>query len=209
MKKVKKKQYEAMGFAEALMAIMLVGVSSLVLLKIAIDTMENAIQNEAIDMMTQYAMEGAEMVQDIYNKHKIEQLINEDNPERYFPEIDPTDPDDRNCFVINKEDGDVYFVRDEDIAGEFIRFARQDRNDYRNVALVDTDSEEPITFGGAVRINEQFFRVVCLEGSPESDKPFMIARVIVGQRYFDEELFAGELYGNFVRDYEYLTVIKL
>ena len=56
----------------------------------------------------------------------------------------------------------------------------------------------------------------------DSDKPFLVTRVVVGQRYFDEGLFKneeepseeekdslkGKLYGNFVRDYEYLTIIK-
>ena len=208
--------YEAIGFIEALIAILLVGVSSLILLQIAINTLNNAIQNEAIDHMTQYAMEGAEMAQDIYNKHKMDLLINpdidgEDEKERYFPEIIQ---DGANCFVINKRGGDVFFVKVSQ-GEDFVRYERtaEQRETYRQEALIDledipTEIDE-YNRTNLININDQFFRIVCLEGDLNNDKPFMIARVVVGQRYFSEELFNGDLYGNFVRDYEYLTVIQL
>jgi hypothetical protein len=213
MKKNKENTYyDAMGFAEALMAIMLVGVSSMVLLQIAINTLNNAMQNEVVDHMTQYAMEGAEMTQDLYNKHKIEQLTRED-PEIHFPTVVPENDD--NCFVIDKIEGEVSFRReDPDNPESFVRYSRdEDRNDYRHEAVLSLDEFGFEGEGGALvwttSISDQFFRVVCLEGDMSQDDPFMIARVIVGQRYFDEELFGGDLYGNLVRDYEYITVINL
>ena len=84
----RKTTYEAIGFVEALIAILLVGMSSLVLLQIAINTLNTAIQNEVIDHMTQYAMEGGEMVQDIYNKQKMKGYPEEEDPEEselFFP----------------------------------------------------------------------------------------------------------------------------
>ena len=198
--------YEAIGFIEALIAILLVGVSSLILLQIAINTLNNAIQNEAIDHMTQYAMEGAEMAQDIYNKHKMDLLSNpdidgEEEKERYFPEIIQ---DGANCFVINKRGGDVFFVKDS-LTDDFLRYRKDveidEREIYREGALITGEGEEeedeividpsdPLT----INISNQFFRIVCLEGDLNNDKPFMIARVVVGQRYFSEELFDGDLY---------------
>ena len=214
----KKTTYEAIGFIEALIAILLVGVSSLLLLQIAIDTINNAIQNEAIDHMTQYAMEGAEMVQDLYNKHKMDLLLNpdldedEEGRERYFPTITPESTEEGNCFVINKSGGDVFFATNS--SGDFVRFVRgEQREQYRQEALIDIHDYpsgiDPDRRKNIININEQFFRIVCLDGDMSGDEPFLLARIVVGQRYFSEELFGGELYGNFVRDYEYLTVIQL
>ena len=210
--------YEAVGFIEALIAILLVGVSSLVLLQIAINTLNNAIQNEAIDHMTQYAVEGSEMVQDLYNKYKMDLIHNpdledEEEIERDFPKIDP---EGRNCFVINKreEEGqfEVFFSRDPQ-TNEFIRFRRDERESYRQEALIDLQ-RFPTQLSefdriSLVNISDQFFRIVCLEGDIDDGRDFVIARIIVGQRYFSEDLFDGELYGNFVRDYEYITIIHL
>lgn len=205
------KYYDAMGFAEALMAIMLVGISSMVLLQIAINTLNNAIQNEVIDHMTQYAMEGAEMTQDLYNKDKVEELTNQDEDrERYFPHI--TSEMEENCFIIDKEVGQVSFRRDPDDPNEFVSYSRAERNTYRHEALIPLEEygfEDTWSLIWTTSINDQFFRVVCLEGDLDDDRPFLIARVIVGQRYFDEELFDGQLYGNLVRDYEYITIINL
>lgn len=211
----RKTTYEAMGFVEALIAILLVGVSSLVLLQIAINTLNTAIQNDVIDHMTQYAMEGGEMVQDIYNKQKMEGYPEDEDLEEselFFPLLGQGGNEEGNCFVINKVAGEVFFKRDE--AGNFIRYKKEDRGTYRHEALIDLeDFASEFTDQNStnyVNINNQFFRVICLEGSMEREKPFIIARVIVGQRYFDEELFDNEkLYGNLVRDYEYLTVVKL
>ncbi len=216
----KKITYEAIGFVEALIAILLVGVSSLVLLQIAINTLNSAIQNEVIDHMTQYAMEGAELIREAYNKHKMEGPLGDEDleeSEMYFPPVDG----DKNCFVINKVGGKVYFNRDED-TGEFIRYKKSERSEYRNKALIDFEDQKGDSNKPMVNIGDQFFRIVCLEDSLEDDKPFLVTRVVVGQRYFDEGLFKneeepseedddsprGKLHGNFVRDYEYLTIIK-
>jgi len=212
----RKTTYEAIGFVEALIAILLVGMSSLVLLQIAINTLNTAIQNEVIDHMTQYAMEGGEMVQDIYNKQKMKGYPEEEDPEEselFFPLLEDGEDEEGNCFVINKARGEVFFKKDE--AGSFVRYKKENRGSYRHEALIDLEdfAFEYTGLGNStnyVNINNQFFRVICLEGSIEGEKPFIIARVIVGQRYFDEELFEDEkLYSNFVRDYEYLTVVKL
>ena len=63
--KIKYNSYEGMGFIESLIAIMVVGVASVVLMRIAASTMSDAVENERIDKMTQYAVEGANMAENI------------------------------------------------------------------------------------------------------------------------------------------------
>jgi|GEM_PF-1415639 hypothetical protein len=60
-----KKMYKGMGFVESLVAIILVGVASVVLMRIAASTMIEAVRNERIDKMTQFAIEGATMTETI------------------------------------------------------------------------------------------------------------------------------------------------
>jgi hypothetical protein len=200
MIKTVEKKYEALGFIEALIAIILVGVSSLVLLKITIDTLNNAIQNETIDNMTQYAIEGAEMIQDIANRHKIEQEKLE-NPETYFPDKE----DWGYCFVVKKEDGEASFLMDSD--DNFIKFEKENRDEYRSQKSEEDRDPDYIEHGV-----DFLFRVICLDPyeGPEEEKPkFVIARVVVGQRYYDEDFLEGRLHGKFVRDYEYLKIVNL
>ncbi|NTV79311.1 MAG: hypothetical protein HGA25_09330, partial [Clostridiales bacterium] len=64
-------KYEGMGFVEALIAIMVVGASSVVLMQIATRTLQDIIQNETIDTMTQYAVEGSTMVQNVAMQEKL------------------------------------------------------------------------------------------------------------------------------------------
>lgn len=58
----KTKTYKAMGFVEALIAIMIAGIASVVLMNIAASALKEAVQNERIDKMTEYAVEGANIV---------------------------------------------------------------------------------------------------------------------------------------------------
>jgi len=66
------KKYKALGFVESMIAIMVLGMSSVVLMQIAVNVMQDILQNEAIDKLTQHAIEGAEIIQDIANRNKVE-----------------------------------------------------------------------------------------------------------------------------------------
>ena len=95
MRKQRHLKYEALGFVEALIAIMVVGASSVVLMQIAVNTMQGVIQNEKIDTMTQHALEGSEIVKEIARQ---EQLTGED----LFPDIP-------GCYVPLTESGTYTF----------------------------------------------------------------------------------------------------
>lgn len=94
MKKIQKK-YEALGFVEALIAIMVVGASSVVLMQIAVNTMQGVIQNEKIDTMTQIAVEGSEIVKEIARQEKV-------SGDDLFPDIP-------GCYVPLSESGTFTF----------------------------------------------------------------------------------------------------
>jgi hypothetical protein len=185
MKTLKKKTYEALGFVESMLAIMIVGVSSMVLMQIAVNTMQNILQNEAIDDMTQYAVEGGEITQDI----ALRQEVNEE--EDIFP--DPIEyQEDENCFMLEKKEGAFYFKKKEE--GGYDKFDNDEegvnREVYKDIAILNED--------------DRLFRFVCLEGA-EEESTFVMAEIVVGQRNSSGTITRG----NLAKDYIYRTVIKL
>ncbi len=188
-----KTKYEAFGFVESMIAIMIVGISSVVLMQIAVNTMQGIMQNEAIDDMTQYAVEGAEIVQDLA-------FQNRESEEPVFPASYVLY--EGYCFSLTLEDQQVVFKKTDE--REFDKFRIEetyqgqedykDRNDYRNEAIL---SEE-----------DYLFRIVCLDsytGGYGGASDFVVAQIVVGQRYSDGTISRG----NLVKDYTYTTVIKL
>lgn len=109
MKRLKKK-YKAMGFVEALIAIMVTGIASVVLMDIAARTMKAAIQNEAIDQMTQYAVETSERVKEIF-KEDPSIVISNDECRTVREDSDDEDNDgNTNDWILNsvENDRDIY-----------------------------------------------------------------------------------------------------
>jgi hypothetical protein len=148
-------------------------------MEIAVDTMQNTIQNEIIDTMTQYAVEGAEIAQQIADRDK------ENETSTYFPTIS----DWGGCFRFVNEDGIYSFYKNTE--NLFVRYnENSDRDIYKEEAVISEDDD--------------LFRIVCLEDSTGTPS-FVIARVVVGQNISDGSITKG----NFVKDYSYLTVIKL
>lgn len=172
-----KKHYEALGFVEALIAIMVVGISSVVLMQIAVNTMQNTIQNETIDKMTQYAVEGAELAQEIADR----EISTGDD---LFPDEGLWD----SCFSFDQEGEEINFA--EESEGNFVVYEELNRDGYKDDAVLSDEDE--------------FFRIVCLD-SGTVDPTFVVGRVIVGQRISDGEISVG----TDVKDYTYMTVIKL
>lgn len=118
------KKYEALGFVEALIAIMVVGVSSVVLMQIAVNTMQGVIQNEKIDTMTQIALEGAETVKEIAKQEKLA-------GENLFPDI-------AGCYVPLSESGAFTFKKGID--GNFLYLeADAEREEYISNAAINEE----------------------------------------------------------------------
>lgn len=191
-KRVKIK-YETLGFVESMIAIMIVGISSVVLMQIAVNTMQGIMQNEAIDDMTQYAVEGAEIVQDLAYK-------NRESEEPVFPAS--AELYEGYCFSLTLEGEQVVFKKTEE--GEFDKFRREEtyqgQEDYKDRSVYRDE---------AILSEEDFlFRIVCLDSytfDHEGNPVFVVAQIVVGQRYSDGTISKG----NLVKDYTYTTVIKL
>jgi len=181
-------KYEGMGFVEALIAIMVVGVSSVVLMQIATRTLQDMIQNETIDTMTQYAVEGATMVQNVAMQEKLTGVNVFPNPAGNT----------NNCYAIDKASGDQYEVRKNE-QGEFLPYSLEDRAVYKDAAVINEGAEDV------------FFRIYCIE-SYDLTSSYAIVKVVVGQTNVNQVTSSnGEniTKGYSVKDYTYFTVVNL
>ncbi len=177
-----KTQYEGMGFVEALIAIMVVGVSSVVLMQIATNTLKDMIQNETIDTMTQYAVEGATMAQNIAMQEKTTGI---DVFPPYFAGY---------CHVIDKDEDGMYYFRKN--GSDYVMYNFEDsdeRDQYREEALVQEDEDG------------LFFRIFCIDEYNAGDA-YAIVKIIVGQSKTGDGSITK---GSNVKDYTYLTVVTL
>lgn len=180
----KERKYKAMGFVEALIAIMVSGMSAVILMQIAANTMQNMIQNERVDQATQYAVEGAVMAQAIATKNK-------EVGGGLFPMLTGVD----RCFVmVKKSNGEYEFVKDE--SGTFKSYVPEsDRNLYKDQAVVYDEKGE----------KTEYFRILCINYPPQENYSFLIGRVVVGQSTSSGTISKGAQ----VKDYSYYTSIKL
>ena len=151
MKNLAKGKYEAMGFVEALISIMVVGASSVVLMQIASQTLQEMMQNEVIDTMTQYAVEGSVIVQDLATQERI-------SGDDIFPNAE-------GCYAMDVEE-EAYSFR-KDSAEEYISYnLSQDRETYKSETAISTD--------------DNYFRLVCINNYV-GDGKFAVTKVVVGQ----------------------------
>ncbi|MBP5204316.1 hypothetical protein J6Z48_01610 [bacterium] len=200
------KRYRAMGFIDVLIAIVVIGILSVVLMQIASNTFTKMVKNEQIDNMTQYGYEGGIALQDIATRDR-DYYDNE--------KIFPTGKSGCMYFFIQKDSsGNYSFVRDGDyflcekssksykevrtscIGGEYERgsehacyITHKTGNDYQDVDLAK---------------NPVFFRIVELDFSSEVDR-YVLAKVHIGQIGNKDGLASG----NYVSDYVYYATIKL
>ncbi len=152
MKNIMKEKYEGMGFVEALISIMVVGVSSIVLMQIASQTLQEMMQNEVIDRMTQHAVEASVMVQDIASQEKL-------SDEELFPDTE-------GCYIMDISEQQEYSFRVTP-SGEYVSYSlTEDRETYKVEAEMVSDND--------------YFRLVCIQDYV-GDGKFAITKVVVGQ----------------------------
>jgi hypothetical protein len=185
MKNHIKAQYEGMGFVEALIAIMVVGASSVVLMQIASRTLQEMIQNETIDTMTQYAVEGATMVQNVAMQEKI-------TGDDVFPNPGGSA---NNCYAIDLNSEDKYVFRETE-QGYTMYNLTEERNIYKEEAIVQEDADN------------LFFRIFCIESYDPGDR-YVVVKVVVGQSNTEAVDGGSATKGSNVKDYIYFTVVNL
>jgi len=186
-KQIKDKKYKALGFVESMIAIMVLGMSSTVLMQITVNIMQDILQNEAIDDLTQYAIEGSEIIQDIANRNK-------EVGGGLFPLVAEyeADPLGRNCFIFKLEGEDMVLAKDDN--GNWIKYTSDDRDTYKDTAVLSQEDE--------------LFRIICFDtpmGGVAGEPEYITTEIIVGQRYGDGKITKG----NLAKDYVYRTIVKL
>lgn len=182
----RKKTYEAMGFVEALIAIMIAGMASVVLMGIAADTLKEAVQNERIDKMTEYAVEGGNMAKSA--------VANTENL--------PFSPTVENCYIpVPDPGGSGSYTFYTTSIGYWSQPAR-------NLIIYNVIQRNLIP-ANAPRVLEddgeesQFIRIACIRQNP--GKQYLIVRIGVAHL-----LSKGRVTNDTdIKDYFYTTTINL
>lgn len=149
------KKYEALGFVEALMAILVAGITSIVLMSVAIDTIKQVVKNELSDNMTQVAIEGASMVKTIGE-------LNSTSEEVLFPRIDGNVS---NCYALEGTVSNPAFNAE----GETI------------IPVCNYDSGDRNSCKDATTSYEDLFRVFCITAESDGTSGLVVGKVIVGK----------------------------
>ncbi|MCC7290057.1 hypothetical protein IT417_02300 [bacterium] len=150
------KTYEGLGFIEALLAIVVAGMASVLLMGVAADTVKQVVINELGDSMTQIAIEGGSAVKTIAEK-------NNNSEEKLFPSITTNV---NNCFAVSGTAGNPEFVN---TSGVFIPACNYDAGE-RNSCKNAVSSSDPTVFN-----------VFCI--TPESDiaTGLVVGKMVVGK----------------------------
>jgi hypothetical protein len=172
--------YKAAGFVEALIAIAVAGIASVVLMGIAADTTAQVLRNEISDSLTQSAIEGGELVKKIADNHN-------SSEDPLFP---PLAEYRGSCFQIEGSSNSPTFPQVDD---QFIPTCSYDASGGRDQCI------EPFQ-------DDEYFRVYCLTADTDVENGLAIGKVVVGLPDCEPEDTAGKCQ---VKDYQYFVVAKV
>lgn len=191
MKRIHHKKYEAMGFVEALIAIIVVGVASVVLMQIAATTMSDAVENERIDKMTQYAIEGATMTENI-----VQEIYESATMTTAQTELDNILVLYEKCLIPipSGTPGGFEFLRE---AGT-IKSYRKDTEIYDGDSVLDA-----VKLKAKIGVTD-YFRLACIKSKGATAK-YLSVTIIVGHIPSEGTITARRN----VKDYTYSTIINL
>jgi type II secretory pathway pseudopilin PulG len=152
-------QYEGMGFVEALIAISIAGIASVVLLGISVNTLKQIVNNEVSDTLTEKSIQGAEMVRNIGSRT----FQTEDD---IFPDISENI---NRCFGFTLVEP-ATFIKEGDI--------------YINSCNYDNDLNNECHSNG---ISEDMFRVFCITDQSNPNTGLVVGKVVTGISGCEEE----------------------
>lgn len=150
------KKYKGLGFVEALLSIVVAGVASVVLLKVAADTVKQLVITDQTDEMTQLAIEGSEMIRNIA-------LKNNESIETLFP---PISGNQGSCFELSPSSDNPEFITD--LSGNIISKCNYDAGGR------DSCKENS-------SLGEQYFRVFCISPISDTTTGLVVGKVLVGK----------------------------
>lgn len=157
-----RKTYKALGFMEALISIIVAGIASILLMGIAIDTVKQLIKTDQSDEMTQYAIEGGEILKNIAQK-------NDESPTALFPSISGNQ---NSCFELNESLSTPSFVSNGD--GSF-------------TSKCNYDGGQRAQCAQGSQLGGQYFRVFCISNSSDVTSGLVVGKLIVGKATCDLE----------------------
>lgn len=150
------KKYEALGFVEALMAILIAGITSILLMGIAVDTIKMVVKNEIADSMTQVAIEAGARVKSIAEK-------NNNSTEKLFPDIASHI---NSCFQSVGSANDPQFQSEN---GDFVTVCNYDSGGRDNCkSSVSANASD-------------LFEVFCITPESNSTSGLVVGKIVVGK----------------------------
>lgn len=173
-------KYKAIGFVEALIAIAVAGVSSIVLMGLAVDTISQVLRNETSDKMTELSIEGASMAKKIADNQ-------EDSETALFPTILGNIG---KCYAFGGDVEDPAFLKN---GGLFVNACNYDAADRESCKEYTTDEED-------------IFRVFCFLPESVEGEGLVVGKVVSGLIDCDTQR-AGSKCS--IPDYEYFVAVKV
>lgn len=173
-----KEKYEAQGFVEALIAILVAGIATLVLMSIAVNTLASVAHNEVTDQITQEAVKGSELLNFVVDEYNYSDLASH----HFLPVTTSPINNTGNCYSL---DGDF----DNIVVSSAINGCKYQTvsgnegiNPNRCFGTVNTKiNNTAFTIGNSSNssvTSSDLFRVICIH--PESTENVLVAKVLTG-----------------------------
>ncbi len=176
-----KKRYGGVGFVEALLAIAVAGIASVILMTIAANTVAQVVRNEVADKMTESAIQGAAIVKKIADNHN-------NSEETLFPSIEGNV---NRCFLITGDTGEPSFEKSGEVFTNACSYDSGEREQCKEATLPS---------------DEDMFRVFCITSESDSERGLVVGKVIVGLKDCNSVIANSKCE---LRDYEYYTAVKV
>lgn len=174
-------KYVAVGFVEALIAIAVAGIASIVLMSIAANTTAQVIRNEISGEMTEYAIEGAAIIRKIADNHN-------NGQGELFPSIEGNNG---RCFSFEGSTDAPRFVKSGENFTSICSYDSGERVQCKDSTL-DKD--------------EDMFRLFCLAPESDAQRDLVVGKVVVGLKDCDSVVANTKCE---ISDYEYYVAVKV
>jgi hypothetical protein len=197
-----KKKFNALGFVEILIAIVVVGIVSTVFLSITSNAMKDLLQTERIEYMARMAKDGMNIAQEIANQDKADVFISPED--KNFPSEESYKG---SCFIpLRTGSGDsvIYEFKKNDFQdGGLLEFREDDEN--LRESVVSEFVNGGIVYEDDYFWDDNYFMVMCIESIDTTSTRWANVRFWVGDRNV-----AGQITNDSdVKDFNYYAVIEL
>lgn len=151
------KRYNALGFVEALLAIIVAGIASVLLMGVAIDTVKQLVKTDQQDEMTQLAISGGEIIKNIAHRNSY-------SDSELFPAISGNQ---NSCYEFDNSGTNPAFVTD--ISGNI-------------TAKCNYDAGGRAQCKENSNLGNDYFRVFCISSGSDVQSGLVVGKIIVGKK---------------------------